>query len=63
MEDEKDELLDEMGNEKDELLDKMDEPEYHEMGMFYLIDEIDCEAYSICGHVATLLEADLARAR
>ena len=32
---------------KDELLDEMDELEYSEMGMFYLIDEVESEEYSI----------------
>ena len=35
---------------KDELLGEMDELEYPEMGMFYLIDEIESEAYSIKGN-------------
>ena len=35
---------------KDELLGEMDQLEYPEMGMFYLIDEIESEACSIKGN-------------
>ena len=40
-------MEDDLQDEKDALLDDMDEPEDREMGMFYLIDEVESEEYSI----------------